>query len=374
MAIVRGDRIAESRSLNARSIEVQEFYSALVGKVPDDFGRFRREPSHVAIALYPRRELTQALLRRTGRMLDILEKDTGGDGAPLFDAWVCDGVRFAQLRKWKAHGNRYHRTPEPPGSDHVHTLTCFPTAIARARDWHGKEAAAALSVAFRSAREQHRAELEARRRSGMAEGSSPQDVRQETDNGNDVVVADNRDNELRERERSGGGARVPSPSPPSPSSPSSTSLERKAAAAGDEQSHPLAPDRPALEAECLRLVREIAALRNVDPTEVMGEAGEWNGRRQLNPSAMKIDRLMNTVLDLRRMRAGQPAHAPPANARAQERKAGMAAVVQGGLDARRSVGDGDDRAGRELPGPGPGSGGPEGARRGLPPGAGEPDR
>src|SRR5204863_415075 len=98
--------------------------------------------------------------------------------------------------------------------------------------------------------------------------------------------------------------------------------------------------------EALFALYEAGCSLSADPTEVMGEAGEWNGRRQLNPASMSNDRLLNTVLDLRRMKAGQPTHAPPANARAQERKAGMSALIQGGLDAGRDVGQGNGGAGR----------------------------
>jgi hypothetical protein len=162
--------------------------------------------------------------------------------------------------------------------------------------------------------------------------------------------------------------------PLGPPSPAPAPTPAPTPDAGGSQGNPLVPDRVALERECLALVREVAALRGVDPTEVMGEAGEWNGRRQLNPANMSDDRLLNTVLDLRRMKAGQPAHAPPANARAQERKAGMVAMIQGGLDARRSVGSGDAGSGGELPERGPGPGGAPSEGRGLPPGAGDPDR
>lgn len=70
-----------------------------------------------------------------------------------------------------------------------------------------------------------------------------------------------------------------------------------------------------------------------------------------------------------RSRAG-----PPVNPKAAERKAGMAALIQGGLDAGRDVGQGHGRACGELPEPGSGPGGDAGEGRRLPPGAGQPDR
>ena len=72
MPVTRGDRISESEKLNRRSVEAQDFYAFLVARVPDDFGRFRCTPGHVAVKLYPRREPTPALIRRVKRLLDEL--------------------------------------------------------------------------------------------------------------------------------------------------------------------------------------------------------------------------------------------------------------------------------------------------------------
>jgi hypothetical protein len=149
MGVVRGDRIGESRRLNRRSIEAQEFYALLIAaEVPDDFGRFRLSPAHVALRMYPRREPTQALLRRVKRLLSEL----GSGEDPLWSSWQIDGVEFAELSTGRPRGNRYHRTPEPPGSSHVHTGACLSTAVSRAVQWNPEPEAQRLSIQLKELR------------------------------------------------------------------------------------------------------------------------------------------------------------------------------------------------------------------------------
>jgi len=129
MPVVRGDRIGESTKLNLCSIEAQDFYTAFISRVPDDFGRYRHSPSHVFIRMYPRREPTQSMLRRVARFL--AEFTTQG----LVRTWDVDGVTFGDVVKSRNTGNLFHRTPEPPWSDHTHSKRCGKTATARAREW-----------------------------------------------------------------------------------------------------------------------------------------------------------------------------------------------------------------------------------------------
>lgn len=76
--------------------------------------------------------------------------------------------------------------------------------------------------------------------------------------------------------------------------------------------NPLVADRVALETECLRLVREEAVATDRDPTEVMAERSKWRDTRKVNPAAMSEDRLLNTVLDLRKAKADRETAARPA--------------------------------------------------------------
>lgn len=152
MAVVLGDRIGESRRLNARPADVQNFYTAFVAVYPDDFLRFRLSVAHVAVAMYPRREHTPALLRMVKRCLDWLGRDLGDGIGPMWRTWEVDGVTFGELVTGTPRGNRYHRTPEPPGSTHVHSESCLPTAIARAREWADSEHANMLSMMLKRLR------------------------------------------------------------------------------------------------------------------------------------------------------------------------------------------------------------------------------
>ena len=154
MPVVRGDRIGESHRLNLRTVEAQDFYCALVAAVPDDFGRFRLSAPHVSLRMYPRREPTAALLRRVSRLLDQL----GTGELPLWQSWEADGVRFAELHAFRPTGNRYHRTPEPPGSNHAHQGACLSTAIHRAREWAQDETAKTLSIQLKEIRDRGRTE------------------------------------------------------------------------------------------------------------------------------------------------------------------------------------------------------------------------
>jgi hypothetical protein len=150
MPVVKGDRIGESQRLNMRSVEAQDFYAHFVtSKILDDFLRFRLQTSAIVSTMYPRRELTAALIRRAQRLIEEL----GTGELPLWRTWVVDGITFAELTTGKARGNRYHRTPEPPWSDHAHSGACVPTAIHRAREWGFLEIAEALSLQLKKIRE-----------------------------------------------------------------------------------------------------------------------------------------------------------------------------------------------------------------------------
>lgn len=152
MGIVRGDRVGESQRLNRRPVEAQDFYAALVASVPDDFGRFRLSASHVSLRMYPRREPSPGLLKRVNRLLGQLGQGVDEDGG-LWASWEVDGVTFAELRNWKASGNRYHRTPEPPDSAHEHQGACLSTAIHRAREWGALDEAERLSRRLKEIRD-----------------------------------------------------------------------------------------------------------------------------------------------------------------------------------------------------------------------------
>jgi uncharacterized protein YdaU (DUF1376 family) len=63
-------------------------------------------------------------------------------------------------------------------------------------------------------------------------------------------------------------------------------------------------DRPKWEDEALSLTRQIAAIRtDMDPVEVFQKASGYEGARtsKINPANLSEDRLVNTVLDLRKM-------------------------------------------------------------------------
>lgn len=154
MAVVRGDRIAESARLNVRSVEAQEFYALFVSRIPDAFGRFRLNLAQIIGEMYPRRELTGRLLSRVRRLMGEL----GGGENPLWLTWECDGVTFGEMWNWRPTGNCYHRTPEPPWSAHEHNGACFPTAIYRAKAWRDGAEVEKLSNAFKDLRERRHPE------------------------------------------------------------------------------------------------------------------------------------------------------------------------------------------------------------------------
>lgn len=141
------------------------------------------------------------------------------------------------------------------------------------------------------------------------------------------------------------GESLPSPSP-FPSASTSTTPP-----------NPLVTDRLSLEREAMALIREISTRDNLDPEEVLARGSEWKGGRKLNVAAMSEDRLLNTVVDLRRMRNGQPLAAPSQKALARVDK--IRRLAMGGLDAsqRHGVGGGHDRDGVHALGPGRDAGG-----------------
>lgn len=90
--------------------------------------------------------------------------------------------------------------------------------------------------------------------------------------------------------------------------PDPSPVERTAAAA-TARANPLVGDRLKLETECLRLVREVAAMTGDDPTEVIRAAADFKGAvtAKVNPASMSDDRLMLTVSDLRKRLASEKA-------------------------------------------------------------------
>lgn len=73
-------------------------------------------------------------------------------------------------------------------------------------------------------------------------------------------------------------------------------------------------ERPKWESECLRRVREESAARgHPDGAEVMALASDYPGARltKLNPASMTVDRLMATVLTLRKWAAAREAPVAP---------------------------------------------------------------
>lgn len=106
-------------------------------------------------------------------------------------------------------------------------------------------------------------------------------------------------------------------SPPSPSP--APNARRQTPENGGPPANPLlAGRRPALEQECLALVREVAGLTGEDPVEVIAQASGYKGAAttKLNPATMSDDRLANTVRDLRsdaaELRKRKGAHDTPA--------------------------------------------------------------
>lgn len=158
MPVILGDRLPESRKLNACSLDAHLAYAYFVAVVPDDFGRGRLSVTLAAESMFPRRAdpvARRAIERRVAAWFVEWERER------LILAWECDGVRFFELTRFKPRGNRYHRTPEPPWhrdtsqlpedtrgdvTIHVHTGQCLSSAITQARLWKGPEKAEDLSL------------------------------------------------------------------------------------------------------------------------------------------------------------------------------------------------------------------------------------
>lgn len=65
--------------------------------------------------------------------------------------------------------------------------------------------------------------------------------------------------------------------------------------------------RAEFEEECMKLCREEAVDSGRDPIDVMADASRFKGASKLNPSSMTDDRLIHTVLELRKARAWRKA-------------------------------------------------------------------
>jgi hypothetical protein len=322
MPVIRGDRIGESRRLNQRSIQAQTFYALFAAAVPDDFGRFRVSTQHIFLAMYPRREPTPRLLKWVLEM--VHELGTGDD--PLWISYEVDGQMFGEFVNWKPTGNLYHRAPEPPWSQHVHTKRCAKTAMARAKEW-----------------------------------GQPQEVERLSNLINNLTT---RKPEQAPISNDTGGGTAPEPPSIRQSVYPSTRTEIDIQAV--RPANPLV-DRGALVAEGHQLIRDIAKIEPLDPTEILRKASDHRGKGYVRLDVMQDDRLAHTVIDLRRWLrklTGQTEPQPPPPANAQ--KAASVDVrntdaLQRFMDRRR------DAAGR-----GEGDGVREGAgtdRKGLPPGS-----
>lgn len=304
MSNARGDRVKESRRLNkpenAREPSLEAFwaYSHWLNVLPDDFGRFRANLKLISSALAPRRkDVTE---RVCGRILAEFVR------VELVKIWEHDGERFGEFNKFKVRGNKYHRTPEPPGSPHLHSGACAASAMLRAKDWGFHDEAARLSLFIKDLRD--------RRQSGANKDRNTYD------------------DPSTESEGSVPRAR---PSPPSsPFSPSSPRQQQEESARVRE-ANPLA-DRHVLISEGNALIREIAPLADLDPTEVLSKASEWKGKSYVRLDTMPEDndRLIHTVNALRgwlRKLKGEPEPAlplPPARA-SPEPRGQLSKVVEG---------------------------------------------
>lgn len=329
MAIVRGDRIGESQSLNRCSIETQNFYALFISACPDDFGRYRHSPTHVAIAMYPRREATESVTKKVKRLLAELAREG------LVSIWELDGVTFGQIARWKPTGNRYHRTPEPPHSAlaktpsdtarHGHSGPCLATAINQARKWGMPQEAERLSLLMKEIRERS--------------ATQPPPSHPPKPDPNTPTEAD---------------------SPSSPSVPFFPRQRQEIEAGATDDT--VAIDRDAWVSEGQALIREIAPEGGrLDPQEVLHTASEWKGSSYIRLDTMPPNnkRLIHTVIALRkwarRLRGESESMAPAARASPFETpsgKPGVAAVQAQGLelwrngrDAARQIGRGSVREG-----------------------------
>jgi hypothetical protein len=154
MAVVRGDRIAESKKLNLCSFSAHVAYGTFVGCVPDDFGRFRATPTAIAERMFPRREADRRKIEAAIRGWLAEWAEDHGAGA-LVKLWTVDGVQWGEMTGWKQTGNLNHRTPEPPWSVHEHDGRCVTTALARAREWGPRDDVEKLTLQLKRIREQN---------------------------------------------------------------------------------------------------------------------------------------------------------------------------------------------------------------------------
>jgi hypothetical protein len=154
MAVVRGDRIAESKKLNLCSFAAHVAYGTFVGCVPDDFGRFRASPTAIAERMFPRREADRRRIETAIRAWLAEWSKDNGEG-PLIKLWSVDGVQWGEMTGWRATGNLQHRTPEPPWSEHQHDGRCATTALARAREWGSSGEVESLSFLIKKIRGQN---------------------------------------------------------------------------------------------------------------------------------------------------------------------------------------------------------------------------
>lgn len=296
MGRAQGDRIKESIKLAKVSLEAYWAYSLIVDILPDDFGRCRLNPKLVAGHLAPRRgDVTAAVVRRI-----LAEYEREG----LLRTWVQDGETFGEFTGFKARGNRYHRTPEPPWSEHAHQPGCLATAIHRCREWGRLDEAENLSLQLKK---------------------------------------------IRDRNVGGNYTGTPTlPLPPSLPSPPSPPNGKEEKGAGP---NPLV-DRRALVSEGHRLIASIAEREGLDPVEVLSKGSAWYGHRLVRLDVATDDRLAHTVITLRdwdRRLSGLaepgPPPAPAARARAPtaaERtvEAVRAVVAREGGDGSKLIGGG----------------------------------
>lgn len=128
MSLVRADRIAESRKLESCSLAGYLSYALFVAALRDDFGRFRFSARCALPVLAPRdrADLTEDVVRA------LLDEYLA---VGLLKTWKQDGVTWAEWTGAVTRGNRFHRTPEPPWSEHVCSSRCAKTGRAMAKRW-----------------------------------------------------------------------------------------------------------------------------------------------------------------------------------------------------------------------------------------------
>lgn len=270
MAVVRGDRIAESKKLNLCSFSAHVAYGTFVGCVPDDFGRFRATPTAIAERMFPRREADRRKIEAAIRSWLAEWSDDRGEGA-LVKLWTVDGVQWGEMTGWRQTGNLNHRTPEPPWSTHVHDGRCVTTALARAREWGDAAEVERLSLLLKKIREQRSS------RTRTVGGAAP--------------------------EHPSGGAEHPS-SPSSSSSPSSPSSSSSRENASRRESLELAEAMlPSTAGEIEERAGRLAEKTGVPQTEWIGRASriESSGRAFTDPRRRGISDAWGTAT-IRRLR------------------------------------------------------------------------